>query len=552
MAQIIDYTNLIPPPPEGLKKFAEDVELGKYNRIIFSHDWDTDLTGKKNRVAHCVCTSCQSEWYSPWLKEERQPGTRYAYSVYGIKDVVYGEKIWEGHDTLCPYCGEAGRLILKSKVEQHQDWYRNYITVAVFGRIDDKFTITEWKVIKNFHSNGAYSYEIKRWQRYVFEKKKVVVLNGYRRYFANIIYNGKWQQLKRGTLDYAPDYIFPYDENFTEGTTMENSRLKEYLTAGGEGYKRLNPALYLRTYQRHPNIETLMQIGLAKTVADGIAEMSPARYKNSDLERLIDWKQRSPYKMIGRDREIVRMARVKNWDIAEIQLMQAAKNKGIQLTAENIRQIKSAQRSSVFEIFEKETNPLKVIKYLNKKGRAYSFFEDYHRMAGLLGYDLNNPVIRYPQNLQVAHDNVQAAVKYNKNKLLDGRFSELKQRLSALDYTKDGICITIAGSSGQLIEEGKALKHCVGGYAETHCKGRSIFFIRQRQYPWMPWYTLQVELLTGRQLQLHGYHNELDGQKIPKEVTGFINHWLKKVFCRFDVKTMEFVGRKPVLQSAAN
>ena len=131
-------------------------------------------------------------------------------------------------------------------------------------------------------------------------------------------------------------------------------------------------------------------------------------------------------------------------------------------------------------------------------------------------------------------------------------FRQMKEKLSCLDYTRGDMCITIAGSGRELVHEGKQLKHCVGGYGADHCKGKSIFFVRHSMWPDTPWYTLQVNLQTGAKLQLHGYHNELDGQKIPQEVKDFVEYWLHNIFQPFDVKKMEFINKKSVLQSTAS
>lgn len=60
-----------------------------------------------------------------------------------------------------------------------------------------------------------------------------------------------------------------------------------------------------------------------------------------------------------------------------------------------------------------------------------------------------------------------------------------------------GLIITPAESEEQLIIEGKALGHCVGGYGKAHCSGESIFFIRHTESPKESYFTLQLDTATG-------------------------------------------------------
>ena len=70
------------------------------------------------------------------------------------------------------------------------------------------------------------------------------------------------------------------------------------------------------------------------------------------------------------------------------------------------------------------------------------------------------------------------------------------------------------------------LHHCVGGYGPTVAKGEScIFFIRRADAPDKPWFTLQVELKTVKELQNHGMRN----CSPTKEVQEFVNRWLAHV-----------------------
>ena len=59
------------------------------------------------------------------------------------------------------------------------------------------------------------------------------------------------------------------------------------------------------------------------------------------------------------------------------------------------------------------------------------------------------------------------------------------------------------------MDEGKALKHCVGGYAARHMTGATtILFLRRRDRPHTPLAT--IEMNGNRIVQVHGYRNEIE------------------------------------------
>ena len=83
-----------------------------------------------------------------------------------------------------------------------------------------------------------------------------------------------------------------------------------------------------------------------------------------------------------------------------------------------------------------------------------------------------------------------------------------------------------ADDADELIAEGAALHHCVGGYADRMADGESaIFFIRRLEEPDRPYYTL--ELVNRRVIQCRTRHNESYEQT--PTVLDFVNEWLREI-----------------------
>lgn len=160
-----------------------------------------------------------------------------------------------------------------------------------------------------------------------------------------------------------------------------------------------------------------------------------------------------------------------------------------------------------------------------------------------MGLDLSDKAVRYPKSLKSAHEKAVAESKFIENGKYKKMFSDLCNALSALSREKDGLCVFIAPSENSLIQEGKLLHHCVGGYGQDHCKGECIFFVRRQSETDKPYYTLQVNIKNGQRLQLHGAYNDRY-QPIPDEVNRFVDWWLTNIFQPFDINKMQFINQR--------
>lgn len=153
------------------------------------------------------------------------------------------------------------------------------------------------------------------------------------------------------------------------------------------------------------------------------------------------------------------------------------------------------------------------------------FCVDYWKDAERAGLDLESEVVAFPHSVTEAQARATAAIRYKEDAALRGKFEKMAKRLQALRWEYMGLIITPAESEEQLILEGKALGHCVGGYGKAHCNGESIFFIRRAESPKESYFTLQLDTATGKVLQNRGRHN---CARTP-EVEAFEQAWLCQV-----------------------
>lgn len=167
-------------------------------------------------------------------------------------------------------------------------------------------------------------------------------------------------------------------------------------------------------------------------------------------------------------------------------------------------------------------SPVQIRNYIQKQGCRTSYWLDYLNMAKeIYGEDFDSR----PKDLIAAHDrcvDIQNAKKQEDLRL----FSEARnKKLKDFVWQEDGLMIVLLQSVDDIVAEGKALAHCVGGYAERHFKGQTtILFLRKTEEPDKPFYTMEINK-TGKIQQCYGYRNNTANNPKPPEIKAFERHY---------------------------
>lgn len=180
---------------------------------------------------------------------------------------------------------------------------------------------------------------------------------------------------------------------------------------------------------------------------------------------------------------------------------------------------------------------------------ALRYWEDYLTAAEAMGYLLHRENVLLPKNLGAAHDSA-AAKHQNKMERERKQAQAEKDRLAALAYEErrlelgkkysfamDGYLIQVPANKDEILNEGRKLQHCVGGYADRHMSGAAtILFMRKEKKPDEPWLT--IEMGGNRLVQIHGFRNEglyttegrfaPDPREVYREFLDIWLDWLKK------------------------
>jgi hypothetical protein len=179
-------------------------------------------------------------------------------------------------------------------------------------------------------------------------------------------------------------------------------------------------------------------------------------------------------------------------------------------------QIKGAATLSI------ETKTL--MKYLLKQNQEFRHYNDYLEMMIKLNTPVETNQTMFPKDLKKAHD--EAVNKYNTMKHeFDSRTysSKILPVIEKLEYTNNEYAIIVPKDPDEILQEGKALDHCVGSYIGQVLKGETIIlFIRMATETSKPLYTMEFK--DGRVNQIRGIGNK----SAPESIKTFADQWRKK------------------------
>lgn len=350
-------------------------------------------------------------------------------------------------------------------------------------------------------------------QRYVFAK------DGFVRYGTDR--KGNWKAMK---FHEPVFYTAPYysDNGYTILNTeailnsdMRYCRLTEWSNSSACAIS------YLRLYCKHPNIEYLVESGYRHlievteastgwssrpvlTVAGGLD------LKSNDLLKILRL-NRSEFKLLqGHEKYYLRyiMTREQLPCLKEEELFLLARD--IDYYANELIAFAKSAGTSVMRIY----------RYLSGNKIRSGDYRDYIGQCVELGYNMRDTSIGMPHDFFAAHERCSKIIKIRQSEEDKAAFIERMEERLSFEYETDTLLLRQPESMDEIVAEGKALHHCVGGYALRHAYGKTnIFFIRKKSDPDTPYYTIEVSN-SFTIIQCRGFRNDTTRPK-PNEVKAF-------------------------------
>lgn len=579
--------NLPTTPPNGLvAEVIEDAgnELGG-EQLVYRMEWanaaasledlyENRMTRRK-RVAHCSCTACGADF----MTEAAQGKSFYmlddecgeSWPVTATIADDSPEDGWRlvpyttGDELYCPNCGEVCRVIHASKLRGGKTWR---VQVATMQNVGQYTAVITWLAERSvFGPDFMSEYEAVPRHAWVIGRDGRLKAFSHREagYMGTDVRGQGWKPLRdshdrfdalytsadainnreKGTLLL---YIMPPEEEM-RGTTGEKTGLWRYWKDGGE-----YPVCYLKLHHTARGLENLVHAGFAPVLAEVIDKWhgyGTAQMLGALREAGIDTKKVKPHEMLGLSREELRaMQQLHDTQKAFSCLKKYRAAGGKETVAELARVLGATTQSDaerlIGQIGKYGDDLGKYERYLTRHGGGLhdiGLLRDCRDFASRLspGRELTSEEL-WPRDLHAAHERLTAQINAlddaEQDKINAEGFVRVCERFAPIEWSDGHLAILLPREPAELRREGYVLRHCVGGYCNSHAKGKSIIlFVRHARRPERCYYTLNMrfEKSEPTRIQLHGYGNEHHGERkqyrhsIPKAVTQFVDRWEKEI-----------------------
>ncbi|MDO3680409.1 PcfJ domain-containing protein [Paenibacillus ehimensis] len=179
-------------------------------------------------------------------------------------------------------------------------------------------------------------------------------------------------------------------------------------------------------------------------------------------------------------------------------------------------------KNYIIKQLRKDAKNYRSQRHYNSGQNVFTDYRDYLNECKELGMDLSQEHVLFPNNLHSAHQKTMRKVKIKADAALNAKIAARLKDLERYRFEHSGLILRPAASSIELFDEGKALNHCVGGYADRYAKGETdLFVIRRVEQPDQPFYTMEVR--NGNVVQCRGQKNCVPTPEVKAFVEMFVS-----------------------------
>lgn len=545
----------------------EDVEVINHSfepYIFYKND-------KKDRAQHCICSYCREHFTVSELQRTMTPEDREFLSATHNKFVkcpkcgVTAQKKQIGVVKSCSTLGGYSRTVFVKRRSE------NEVYLIYTYNTKDYLGLPHYEAEKGLVQNVKYD-TLPR-----YEVNTIYYLTpNQQRMFKRDWYSKLWEEKNiqepfTKTLDYCTSNNRGYwllGAEKLESTFLKYldiSEYKELWKRCTDGLREIPYCKIISLFARYKSLEFLEKQGFDDFVFQIID-------KESEAATLYDWQATTPYKFFKKlSKNEIKVLKENDictrGDVYRYLQMKAVNKK---ISIDEYKDLRKVG-GYYFETLTKKMRKYKIqiktmLKYLNKRGkgktadartktksRRMSRWLDYVEAAEACGYDLSVHNVLFPKKLKTAHDEavaVREQIRFenekksqaeklkkeqdalnDKNNLYAKRYKKLQK---AYEYCDEKYCIVIPKGATEIVLEGRALSHCVGGYAERHIKGKTtILFMRNVENTEEALVTIELNEESLTVIQAHGKKD----RDPSAEEQAFIDKWLKNVKGRKNKKT---------------
>ena len=455
-----------------------------------------------------------------------------------IRSPKYNQK---GHCNICGQpvtfrsVGKSGRFCTK--------WYRVYL---VQRRKTSGFVIRIFQARTWYKKAGYADCETTCHE----EQRRIFSANG--KEISNFVYGLFKRREMRWILYWKPWYytccgiqykgnVYPYTLSDLSRHELKETGLREYALR----QKKIDPGKYLYLWQTYPVLEQIVKAGLFQLV-DDILE-----YRATDA---IKRKGRKPTDFLSVTKKEFKRLRDMNGGAKELKWLQFEKSSGRIIKDEEIYWMaKEELEPKDLQFVLDRMSICQVRHYLMKQSEKsgddishiLQVWKDYLSMAGKLRLDVYDSIIYRASDLQRRHSEAVIQMEEKKKEIrrreLEEKYVGFQEQLIALkekyEFSAGEYQIVAPKSIDDILYEGDTLHHCVNKtdnyFDRIASKESYILFLRKKENPEVPFYTLEVEpngTIRQKRAEFDRQNKDID------EVTSFLRLWQKEIQKRLTKK----------------
>lgn len=273
-------------PPEGLVEWAysHDKTLHRAG-LLYEAEWVSEMCleallspeprPKRVKMVRVTCSACGRSKLMEWVKD---PKAGYGFRT-GYEYAEGGLVFADGDEANCPQCG-AVCLVRKRSSLGRRGYFvsaESRVMSASLAGEGNMLALTVWTVQNRVFQSGSERLVPVPEEAYIFSQDGCIQLKGWRTSYSRtcgylISYSPEWRQPKRWTdsrLEVMA--VFGLTEELLAQSSLPHCKLDVYMDRFQSLCKKY-PVSYLRLYQEHPNVETLLLHGLPLVLHDLIRE----------------------------------------------------------------------------------------------------------------------------------------------------------------------------------------------------------------------------------------------------------------------------------------
>ena len=445
----------------------------------------------------------------------------------------------------CPNCGQQVYTLLETSDRFRVDYVQNIASIQK-GTDGKTVFIRLWHLKRDFTAAWTdipeYLEEVARWAIRGRKAAKWQREGKENYYYSTTRYKlSSWTKVSNvsDVYDGTAEFFFPIDwEGTVQGTSLEYCDLEGYIADRRNRKLTALEIRFLLDWARYPAVEKLWKAGYTRLVCEKVAGLT------KELRSTILWSRETIAEAIRFPKRLLKMYAPEQWLMHKLQKVWDAWRM-VQTGDIKEREIAELVSCSVelgyFAAALKHTTVHKVCRYLTdrlseEKSKKHpdtrwmtyntpTTYRDYLKDCIILGWDLDDPAILLPRNLEAAHNRSLTQVRYKVSAEKEETFRRNRDRRLWMEWQRGDLQIRLPVNGGEIIAEGKALAHCVGGYVDRAAQGETtILFVRRVAAPDQPFYTL--EWTKDRVVQCKSYKNK--DYRVDPDVLDFVDAWVKE------------------------